>query len=58
MRVCVGPDMSWLNSVSGRPFPLEDGEKDHLEGVPQGVKDDQPLSEPQRGDLPADQRPA
>ena len=26
MRVCVGPDMSWLNFVGRRPFPLEDGE--------------------------------
>ena len=27
MQLCVGPDMSWLNFVGRRPFPLEeDGE--------------------------------
>ena len=26
MRVCVGPDVSWLTFVGRRPFPLEDGE--------------------------------
>ena len=26
MRVCVGPDVSWLDIVGRRPFPVEDGE--------------------------------
>ena len=26
MRVCVGPDVSWLIFVDRRPFPMEDGE--------------------------------
>ena len=54
MRVCVGLNMIWLDFMSRRPLPLENGETTISKLCPICWQVDQPFRQPQRGGFPAD----